>query len=83
MHRGQVGCGTDCSGKELKECIKGFVTTLRERDRNVFVRRYFFVDTVKEIAERYDISENNVMVILSRTRKLLKEKMKKEGYMDE
>ena len=69
-------------GKELKECIKGFVTTLRERDRNVFVRRYFFVDTVKEIAERYGISENNVMVILSRTRKQLKNKLEKEGYID-
>ena len=69
--------------KELKECIKSFVTTLHERDRNVFVRRYFFVDTVKEIAGRYGLSESNVMVILSRTRKLLKEKLKKEGYVDE
>ena len=69
--------------KELKEYILKYVRTLSERERNLFIRRYFFVDPVKEIAKRYGLSENNVMVILSRTRKQLKSKLKKEGYIDE
>ena len=70
-------------GKELKEYILGFIKELPERDRNIFVRRYFFVDPVKSIAKRYGVSENNVMVILSRIRKLLKCSLKKEGFIYE
>ena len=69
--------------KELKEYIFKFLRTLPERERNLFVRRYFFVDTVKEIAAKYALTENNVMVILSRTRKQLKSKLMKEGFIDE
>ena len=69
--------------KELNEYIIGFVHTLPERERNIFVRRYFFVDTVKSISKRYGLSENYVSVTLNRTRKMLKKKLKKEGYIDE
>jgi RNA polymerase sigma-70 factor (ECF subfamily) len=70
-------------GKELGACIRKYVNTLPQRERNIFVRRYFFVDSVKEIAERYGLTENNIMVILSRTRKDLKKYLQKEGYMDD
>ena len=70
-------------GKELGACIREYVNTLPQRERNIFVRRYFFVDSVKEIAERYGLTENNIMVILSRTRKDLKKYLQKEGYMDD
>ncbi len=69
--------------KELGECVRNFVNTLPERDGNVFVRRYFFVDTVGEIAKRYGITENNVAVILSRTRAKLKKTLEREGYFCE
>ena len=69
--------------KELNEYIIRFVHTLPERERNIFVRRYFFVDTVKSISKRYGLSENYVSVTLNRTRKMLKKKLKKEGYIDE
>ncbi len=67
--------------KELGEYIRRFVRTLPERDCNVFVRRYFFTEQVAEIAKRYGLSNNNVMVILSRTRKKLKTYLLKEGYL--
>lgn len=69
--------------KELGECIRKFVRDLPERDGNVFVRRYFFTESISEIAERYDISENNAMVILSRTRKKLRFYLIKEGFFNE
>ena len=67
--------------KELRQCIRRFVRSLPEREGNVLVRRYFFADSVADIAKRYGLSENNVMVILSRTRKKLKAHLLKEGYL--
>lgn len=66
---------------ELEQCICRFVRTLPERDRNVFVRRYFFTEPMPAIAERYSLTVNNVTVILSRTRKKLKTELMKEGYL--
>ena len=68
-------------GKELTQCIRHFVRELSERDGNVFVRRYFFTEPIAAIADRYGLTENNVMVILNRTRKKLKLELMKEGYL--
>ena len=66
--------------KELAQCIRLFIRALPEREGNVFVRRYFFTEPVWEIAKRYNLTENNVTVILSRTRKKLKKHLTKEGF---
>lgn len=77
--------GADTEGayeaKELRKCIRRFVRSLPEREGNVLARRYFFAEPVAEIAKRYGLSENNVMVILSRTRRKLKAHLLKEGYL--
>lgn len=65
---------------ELTRIINEFLATLDERERGVFVRRYFFVEATKTIAERYAISNANVLTILSRTRKKLKCHLEREGY---
>ena len=54
---------------ELGWCIRKFVRTLSARDCNVFARRYFFAESVSDIARRYGLTDNNVMVTLSRMRK--------------
>ena len=69
--------------KELGQCIKLFVRNLPEREGNVFVRRYFFTEPVAAIARRYGMTDNHVMVVLSRTRKKLKAHLEKEGYFSE
>lgn len=71
------------AAKELGECIRKFVRSLSERDGNVFVRRYFFTEPVAEIAHRYNLTGNNVIVILSRTRMKLKTYLIKEGLCNE
>lgn len=71
------------SAKELKKALNSFVKALPQRDGNVFIRRYFFSESVAVISGRYNLSENNVMVILSRTRKKLKEYLIKEGFVNE
>ena len=78
---GETDVEREYEGRELEQCIRRFVRGLPERDGNVFVRRYFFTEPVAAIAERYELTENNVMVILSRTRKKLRLKLAKEGYL--
>ncbi len=68
------------AAKELSEFICLFVRALPERDANVFVRRYFFTESVSEIAKKYALTENHVIVILSRIRKKLKSQLIKEGF---
>lgn len=58
---------------ELREGINRFLKHLPKRDRDVFLRRYFFVESPVEIGERYGITSGNVSVILNRVRKKLKQ----------
>ncbi len=69
--------------RELRVCIRNFVRELPEREGNVFARRYFFLDSVSSIAERYGMTENYVMVMLNRTRKKLKKRLSKEGFYND
>ena len=67
--------------KELVEAINKFLRTISIRDCNIFIRRYFYVDTSKNIAERYSMKENSVLKILSRTRQKLQKYLRTEGYV--
>jgi len=79
---GESDVAREYEAKELAQCIRLFVRALPDRDGNVFVRRYFFTEPIWEIARRYDLTENNVLVILSRTRKKLKRHLIKEGFLN-
>lgn len=67
--------------KELAAGIGRFLETVSQRDRNIFLRRYFFVDSAADIAQRFGIKESNVHMILSRVRGKLKAYLIKEGYL--
>lgn len=67
--------------KELQETVNRFVRSLPEREGNIFIRRYFFLETAAQIAERYGITASHATVILSRTRKKLHTFLKKEGLL--
>jgi RNA polymerase sigma-70 factor (ECF subfamily) len=67
--------------KDLGGTINRFLETLSERERNVFLRRYFFTESTQEIARRYGLRSSNVLMILSRTRKKLKLYLRQEGYL--
>ena len=66
---------------ELAAAVNTFLRTLPERDCNVFLRRYFFSDTIQSIASKYGISENNVSLIMTRSRKKLKKHLISEGLI--
>ena len=67
--------------KVLGQLISGFIRRQRRMDGDVFVRRYFYADTVSDIAQRYGISENAVSLRLNRMRRKLKEELRREGYL--
>ena len=69
------------SAKELAESIQSLLLELSERERNIFVRRYFFVDSIESIALQYGVKESNVHMILTRVRKKLKKHLIQEGYV--
>ena len=67
--------------KELEETIRKFLSDCTKTQRDVFLRRYFFFESTEEIAARYAMRESNVLNLLSRIRKKLKEHLRKEGYL--
>ena len=64
----------------LRTAINDFLGKLDEEKRNMFVRRYWFLDSVADIAKRYGISESKVKTTLFRCRNRLREYLIKEGY---
>ena len=60
----------------LKEVINTFLYSLSERDRFIFVRRYYFFEDASEIGAEYGVSVEHVRTILMRTRRKLKKYLK-------
>lgn len=65
----------------LSKILNRFLDTLDEKKRNIFVRRYWYLDSVSAIAERFDFSESKVKTTLYRCRNKLREHLEKEGYV--
>ena len=68
----------DC--KVLSETINSFLSDLPAEKRKIFVCRYWYSDSVKEIAERFHMTENNVSVILNRLRTKLHSYLRERGF---
>ncbi len=66
---------------ELQRALNRFLGTLPERERNVFLRRYWYVEEYQEIAKRYGMKLNTVKTLLFRTRGRLKEYLRQEGIL--
>ena len=66
--------------RELGRTLDRFLRTLSDEQRRIFLRRYWFADTVKEIAARCGISESKVKTSLFRTREKLRTFLESEGY---
>ena len=64
----------------LSNAINGFLSKLDEEKRNIFVRRYWYLDSVADISKRFALSESKVKTTLYRCRKRLREHLEKEGY---
>lgn len=68
--------------KQLIETINVFLKKLPKEKRILFIKRYWFMESVKQLAKDYKISETGISMRLSRIRSELKSHLIKEGYYD-
>lgn len=68
------------AAKELMDEINKFLLTLPPEKRYAFVLRYWYADSIPDIAARLHLRENQVSVSLSRTRAKLKNYLTERGY---
>lgn len=66
--------------KMMGKLISDYLRTLSPENRNVFVGRYFYMDSLKEVAAYYNMSEPKVKSMLYRIRQGLKDYLEKEGF---
>lgn len=74
------GIENEAEQRELLSEVDRFLKKLPERNRNIFICRYWYCDSISDLAHEFELSESNVSAILSRTRKKLKDHLKKRGY---
>ena len=77
---GNSGPEEDAIEKELVLAIDRFLKSLSRDACDIFVMRYFYADSIKDIAKYVGKSEQNIKTSLHRTRLGLSEFLKKEGY---
>jgi RNA polymerase sigma-70 factor (ECF subfamily) len=65
--------------KETAALINAFLETLDEAGRVLFVRRWWYSESIEALAALFQTSRHNVSVRLSRIRKALKKYLEKEG----
>ena len=69
------------SRRETVRAVNSLLDKLTETERNVFLRRYWCVDTVADIAASFGFTEGKVKSMLHRTRLKLRKQLEKEGLL--
>lgn len=67
--------------EELRKGLNCFVQNLPEKERKIFVSRYWYLRSVKYISERTGLSESNVKTMLFRIRGKLRKFLKEEDLL--
>lgn len=68
-------------GQAITYAINRFLQTQPKDKRILFVRRYYYFDSIKQLSERFDQTESYITVTLMRMRKKLKQQLSKEGLI--
>lgn len=65
---------------QLRDCINDFLRSLNKDARVIFIRRYWYLDSISEIATRLACSEGKIKMSISRTKKALQKHLRRNGY---
>lgn len=68
------------AGEDLQRAIEDFLADQPKEKRVLFLRRYWYADSVGDIARRMHMSENAVSVTLNRLRTKLKSYLERRGF---
>jgi len=71
---------TEFAAGEIANVINQFLYGIDEQTRNLFIRRYWYSDSIKSLSERFHMSGSKVKSILFRTRNKLKVYLEMEGF---
>lgn len=66
--------------KELNSYILKILDTLKKEDKNIFIDFYYGEKRIKEISEKYKVSESKVKTKLHRLRNKIRKELLKGGY---
>ena len=72
---------TELAKKELTQILNAFLSSLPETERNVFLCRYWYLDSIPTISEVSGFSQSKVTSMLHRLRGKLRRKLSEEGYV--
>lgn len=64
--------------KAERERIEAAILMLKEPDREIFVRKYYYMESVRSLAQRFSLTEKAVESILYRSRQRLRTILKEE-----
>ncbi len=70
----------EVNARVLADNISAFLYGLKRKDADLFVRRYFYAESIEALGKKFHMTKNNVAVNLSRTRNKLKKYLQEEGY---
>lgn len=75
------GSQSDVDSIVLRDSLNGFLRSLPIESRRVFIKRYWYMQSVSEIASALGMSESRVKSMLMRARQRLKVHLNKEGFI--
>lgn len=65
----------------LTAALERFLFAQTQPKRNIFIRRYWYLSPIRDIAKEYGMSQSKVKSMLFRMRKELKSHLEKEGIL--
>ena len=78
---GRGGTPEDALDRQaFRAALDGFLASLPPRDRNLFLRRYWYLDSVEDLAKRFSMSRTHVTTTLHRLRGKLRVHLEQEGF---
>ena len=72
-------CEQNLASQELGQLISHFLREQPESARKIFIRRYWYMDSIHDISANMNISESKVKSMLFRSRGKLRDYLEKEG----
>ena len=69
--------------EELGGALERFLRSVSAANRRIFISRYYYLESISEIASRFGMNENQVKLRLYRTREKLRKYLWKEGLLNE
>ncbi len=82
-HLEGIAVPDESDAREFKRIINDFLASLSQKDAVLFIRRYWYLDSIKTLSEMSGYSENNIYQRLFVMRQKLRDRLIKEGYCDE